>query len=167
MARVIKDRDQHCQFPECTQSKNLQIHHIEHWADGGKTCVENEACLCQYHHTMVHEGGYRIEVVSKNEGLLREQFLVQRNVGDLGMFGVEAALRNDEVRMPDFLAIRITNIGLSLLLWATDPRARFGAIMLTTITTPTKHNLLAAKGTQKESGPKKHRRKMPMSAELA
>jgi hypothetical protein len=97
MARAIKDRDQHCQFYGCTQTKNLQIHHIEHWADGGKTCVENGACLCQYHHTMVHECGYRIEAVAGSEQWLVRQFSAQRHEDDLGMFSVEVDLRNDEV----------------------------------------------------------------------
>ena len=97
MARAIKDRDRHCQFYGCTQTKNLQIHHIEHWADGGKTCVDNGACLCQYHHTMVHEGGYSIEAVAGSEQRLAQQFSAQRHEDDLGMFSVEADLRNDEV----------------------------------------------------------------------
>jgi len=40
MERAIKDRDQHCVWPGCTQSRHLHIHHIKHWADGGATSVE-------------------------------------------------------------------------------------------------------------------------------
>ncbi len=61
MARTIKLRDQHCQFPGCSQTRHLQIHHIQHWSDGGSTSVENGCCLCAYHHTLVHEGGYEIK----------------------------------------------------------------------------------------------------------
>ncbi len=61
MWRAITTRDRHCQFPGCSQHKHLQIHHIKHWADGGETSVDNGICLCQYHHTLVHEGGYVIE----------------------------------------------------------------------------------------------------------
>ncbi len=32
-----------------------------HWADGGETSKSNTCLLCSYHHTFVHEGGYRIE----------------------------------------------------------------------------------------------------------
>ncbi len=60
MARAIKARDQHCQFPGCTQHQHLHIHHIQHWADGGSTSVENGVCLCSHHHRLVHEGGYVI-----------------------------------------------------------------------------------------------------------
>ena len=52
MARAIKDRDHHCQFYDCTQTQNLQIHHINHWADGGTTSVSNGVCLCQGCHTI-------------------------------------------------------------------------------------------------------------------
>jgi len=63
MARTIKDRDQVCVWPGCIQSRHLHIHHIKHWADGGETSVNNGACLCSHHHTLVHEGGYSIENV--------------------------------------------------------------------------------------------------------
>lgn len=95
MARAIKNRDQHCQFYGCTQSHNLQIHHITHWADGGTTCVANGACLCQFHHTMVHEGGYSIQRVSGDEQRMDEQFAIQHYTGDTSQFNIEAALRND------------------------------------------------------------------------
>ncbi len=94
MARSIKNRDQHCQFPGCTQTRHLQIHHIQHWADGGSTCVDNGVCLCSRHHTIVHEGGYRIERVDEQSDGLEEQFVRQQRAG--GVHGeMEQALRND------------------------------------------------------------------------
>ena len=57
MARAIRERDQHCVWPGCTQTQHLHIHHISHWADGGTTSVQNAASLCSAHHTLVHEGG--------------------------------------------------------------------------------------------------------------
>jgi hypothetical protein len=95
MARAIKDRDQHCQFYGCTQTNNLQIHHVTHWADGGTTSVSNGACLCAYHHMMVHEGGYRIQAVVDNDQLLNEQFWMQQRKDDISMFSFEKELRND------------------------------------------------------------------------
>lgn len=59
--RAIMSRDRHCQFPGCSQHRYLDIHHIEHWVDGGETSVDNGVCLCQRHHTLVHEGGYTVE----------------------------------------------------------------------------------------------------------
>lgn len=96
MARAIKNRDQHCQFNGCTQTHNLQIHHIQHWADGGTTSVSNGACLCQYHHTMVHEGGYSIEAVASSDQSLNQQFSKQQHSDDTSMFSVEKELRNDK-----------------------------------------------------------------------
>jgi hypothetical protein len=74
MTRAIKARDQHCQMPGCTQTRNLQIHHIRHWADGGSTGVDNGVCLCSGCHVLVHEGGYRIERVDGHADRLDEQF---------------------------------------------------------------------------------------------
>ena len=60
MRRAIIGRDRHCQFPGCHATRSLTIHHIRSWLRGGETSVENAMCLCQAHHTLVHEGGYRI-----------------------------------------------------------------------------------------------------------
>lgn len=95
MARAIKNRDQHCQFYGCTQTHNLQIHHIKHWADGGTTSVSNGVCVCQYHHTMVHEGGYSIQAIASSEQRLNEQFSMQQQANNISMFNVEKELRND------------------------------------------------------------------------
>ena len=96
MARAIKDRDQHCQFHGCTQTQNLQIHHMTHWADGGSTSVSNGVCLCQGCHTRVHEGGYAIQPVDGNEQRLQEQFEQQQRSDDLSLFDVEKELRNHQ-----------------------------------------------------------------------
>ena len=96
MARAIKERDQHCAWPGCTHSHQLHIHHIKHWADGGETSVNNGVCLCSYHHTMVHEGGYRIEVVEPNSHQHNEQFIRQQYNEDVTLFDFEKSLRNDK-----------------------------------------------------------------------
>lgn len=56
-AAVIK-RDRHCTFPGCTSRLGLDVHHIEHWADGGETKESNLTLQCRAHHVIVHEGGY-------------------------------------------------------------------------------------------------------------
>ena len=59
MRRVVAARDRHCVFPGCDRPERwCDAHHIEHWADGGATSVENLALLCRHHHTLVHEGGF-------------------------------------------------------------------------------------------------------------
>ena len=35
-------------------------HHLEHWADGGATALDNLVLLCRRHHRKVHEGGWRL-----------------------------------------------------------------------------------------------------------
>jgi hypothetical protein len=50
-----------CRFPGCTYRRSLDAHHVEHWADGGKTNLSNLLTLCRRHHREVHEGGIRIE----------------------------------------------------------------------------------------------------------
>jgi hypothetical protein len=55
-----------CRFPGCTHSIFVDSHHIVHWADGGKTSLENLCDLCRRHHRLVHEEGYR--VVRSEEG---------------------------------------------------------------------------------------------------
>ncbi len=43
MSRAIENRDQHCQYPRCTKTHQLQIHHMTHWADGDATSIEKRS----------------------------------------------------------------------------------------------------------------------------
>ena len=38
----------------------MDAHHIEHWADGGRTKLGNLVLLCRHHHRLLHEGGYTL-----------------------------------------------------------------------------------------------------------
>ena len=59
--RAVRARDNNCcVFPGCGNRRFLHCHHVEHWAHGGETCVENLMLLCTKHHTLVHEGGFDI-----------------------------------------------------------------------------------------------------------
>jgi len=58
--RALAARDTGCQFPGCT-SRRCDAHHIEHWADGGATCLNNLVLLCRRHHRAVHEGGFVVQ----------------------------------------------------------------------------------------------------------
>lgn len=57
--RALAARDTGCRFPGCT-SRRCDAHHIEHWADGGATTVDNLILLCRRHHRAVHEGGFEL-----------------------------------------------------------------------------------------------------------
>jgi hypothetical protein len=60
--RAVRARDHDCcTFPGCTNHRFLECHHVEHWAQGGETAIENLLLLCTKHHTLVHEGGFRID----------------------------------------------------------------------------------------------------------
>ncbi len=57
--RAVTARDRQCRFPGCT-SRRCDAHHVEHWADGGRTSADNLVLLCRRHHRAVHEGGFGI-----------------------------------------------------------------------------------------------------------
>jgi hypothetical protein len=59
--RALKARDDGCRFPGCTRTRFVDAHHIEHWADGGETSLDNLVQLCRHHHRLVHEGGFACE----------------------------------------------------------------------------------------------------------
>ncbi len=60
LRRALNARDRGCRFPGCGSRRFLDAHHIEHWADGGATDLDNLLQLCGHHHRLLHEGGYRI-----------------------------------------------------------------------------------------------------------
>jgi len=60
LRRALKRRDGGCRFPGCTHTRFVDGHHIQHWADGGTTCLSNLVSICRFHHRLVHEGGYYV-----------------------------------------------------------------------------------------------------------
>ncbi len=62
LRRALRYRDGGCRFPGCTHTRFVDAHHIEHWADGGNTDIENLLLLCGHHHRLVHEGGFGLEI---------------------------------------------------------------------------------------------------------
>ncbi len=69
LRRALRSRDHGCRFPGCTHERFLHAHHIQHWAKGGPTSIENLVQLCSFHHRLVHEGGFRVE--SAGSGAVR------------------------------------------------------------------------------------------------
>jgi hypothetical protein len=61
LRRALRSRDGGCRFPGCERSRYVDAHHIEHWADGGETSLENLVQLCRHHHRLVHEGGFTVQ----------------------------------------------------------------------------------------------------------
>src|SRR5215207_4889588 len=60
LRRALASRDRGCRFPGCTSQRTVDAHHIEHWANGGATNLENLVQLCRHHHRLLHEGGYTV-----------------------------------------------------------------------------------------------------------
>jgi Domain of unknown function (DUF222)/HNH endonuclease len=69
LRRALRSRDRTCRFPGCGQQRFLHAHHIQHWAQGGRTDLSNLIQLCSHHHKLVHEGGYSVE--RRGEGRVR------------------------------------------------------------------------------------------------
>lgn len=51
---AIEDRDGGCRVPGCLRRRWLQIHHIVHWEDGGRTDTSNLIAICSHHHRLHH-----------------------------------------------------------------------------------------------------------------
>ena len=60
LRRALAARDRGCRFPGCDRAR-VDAHHIQHWARGGDTSLDNLVHLCRHHHGLVHEGGFTVE----------------------------------------------------------------------------------------------------------
>jgi hypothetical protein len=58
--RALMIRDKMCRYPGCDSARHLKAHHVVPWILGGRTDLDNLILLCQWHHTVVHEGGVTI-----------------------------------------------------------------------------------------------------------
>jgi hypothetical protein len=57
LRRALWSRDRGCAFPSCAHTHHVHAHHIDHWAHGGETSLDNLVLLCGSHHRLLHEGG--------------------------------------------------------------------------------------------------------------
>lgn len=63
LRRAVIVRDGTCRFPGSDRPHPwCDAHHVVHWADGGRTALNNLVLLCRRHHRMLHEGGFRLEM---------------------------------------------------------------------------------------------------------
>ena len=67
ISRALALRDKTCRFPGCCESTYVDAHHIQHWADGGETSLNNLVTLCRCHHRQLHRGSFSIRV-EKTQG---------------------------------------------------------------------------------------------------
>lgn len=61
LRRMLEVRDKGCVFPRCSKPAAWsEAHHIEHWAQGGRTSLDNAALLCSKHHHEVHANDHTV-----------------------------------------------------------------------------------------------------------
>jgi hypothetical protein len=58
--RLVLDRDRGCRFPGCVATGHLEVHHVIHWAEGGRTDLGNLVAVCSFHHDAHHRGEFSI-----------------------------------------------------------------------------------------------------------
>ncbi|MYJ03777.1 MAG: HNH endonuclease, partial [Acidobacteria bacterium] len=66
LRRALASRDRHCRFPGC-EAQRCDAHHVEHWADGGATKLDNLVLLCRRHHRAVHEEGFGLTLDAEGQ----------------------------------------------------------------------------------------------------
>ena len=66
LRRALARRDGGCQFPGCGL-RLCDAHHLQHWADGGTTKLDNLIQLCRRHHRAVHEEDFRVKRLASGE----------------------------------------------------------------------------------------------------
>ena len=62
LVRQVRHRDRECRFPGCGARAFTEAHHIEWWRDGGRTDLDNLVLVCSFHHRLVHEHGWSLEM---------------------------------------------------------------------------------------------------------
>lgn len=65
LMRALWDRDQGCRYPACGRRRFVHAHHVDHWAHGGPTELDNLVLLCGQHHRLLHEGGYSLAMAGR------------------------------------------------------------------------------------------------------
>jgi hypothetical protein len=67
LRRALEERDSgRCRFIGCNTKRHLHAHHIKHWSQGGRTDLSNLILLCEFHHRLLHEHSYGIEIDAPN-----------------------------------------------------------------------------------------------------
>jgi hypothetical protein len=54
LRRLVFERDRCCTHPGCGATTFLDVHHVIHWEDGGRTDLANLRLLCDFHHRLAH-----------------------------------------------------------------------------------------------------------------
>lgn len=118
IARALKARDGGCRFPGCARTRFTDGHHIRHWADGGETKLSNLVTLCDFHHRLMHEGGFDVRrtddgafLFTRPDGSRVEENGRSRAI-ELGV-GFNGRARSSETGEPTLFAIN-RRLGLDI-----------------------------------------------------
>ncbi|WP_119698392.1 HNH endonuclease signature motif containing protein [Microbacterium halotolerans] len=66
-------RDGGCRWRGCDRPASYcEAHHIDHFAEGGRTDVNRGILLCRFHHMRLHTGGHRITRTDKRDFVLHD-----------------------------------------------------------------------------------------------
>ena len=61
LRRAIQRRDRCCQFAGCDRRWQwCDVHHLVPSEEGGPTNEQNLALVCRFHHTLIHQGGWKL-----------------------------------------------------------------------------------------------------------
>jgi hypothetical protein len=61
LRRLVIARDGGCAYPGCLSTGHVDVHHVVHWTDGGRTDLDNLVALCAFDHDTHHAGAFGIE----------------------------------------------------------------------------------------------------------
>jgi len=127
MRRALALRDETCRFPGCCESHYVDAqslprcigYHVQHWAEGGETRLENLVTLCRFHHRALHSGAFSIDVATNKRKFSDFRFLDKRGavltcVEQPPSFGPDA-LQN---LTDDVLATTIIDASTAVTQWA-------------------------------------------------
>ena len=72
LRRAVAVRDGGCAFPGCDRPSSwCDAHHVDHWADGGTTSIDNLVLLCRRHHRLVHHRRFTVEMTDERPQFFR------------------------------------------------------------------------------------------------
>ena len=81
---VLHSKDRGCTFPGCDAPGYLsQVHHVEAWADGGSTDVDDLTFGCDPHHALLEIGGW----IARKDRFGRTEWLPPPQLRLLGITG--------------------------------------------------------------------------------
>jgi hypothetical protein len=68
LRRAVQARDGGCRFPGCGGAVGrTHVHHITHWAHGGRTDLANCLSLCGFHHRRLHDGIFDVRTAGNDD----------------------------------------------------------------------------------------------------